>query len=197
MKIKHDRAKAINQGIHLFTVNGYSRVGVDQICRETGMTKGAFYNAFGSKLDFLRSVISAYASANREMMRVYLIESEASQSAINQIRGFYTMIFDLQPDAIFSGCLINNMMSEVSSLEPGLAKLLDQEFGEILKLIEPYIQKAQQKGEIDPAVNARELADLLHTTCYGALTRAKSLQDCQYPKRTMNLLIDSLVFRKA
>ena len=37
----------------LFAEKGYEAVGVNEICKETGMSKGAFYHAFETKDGFL------------------------------------------------------------------------------------------------------------------------------------------------
>ena len=52
MNIKHDRNKVLQLGVKLFWCKGYHHLGVDEICKTTGMTKGAFYNAFKSKENF-------------------------------------------------------------------------------------------------------------------------------------------------
>ena len=53
MNIKHDKENVLKTGLSLFCNKGYNSLGIDEICKVTGMTKGAFYNAFKSKEQFL------------------------------------------------------------------------------------------------------------------------------------------------
>jgi len=53
VNVKHDRNKVLQTATGLFCEKGYSALGVDEILKQTGMTKGAFYNAFRSKEAFL------------------------------------------------------------------------------------------------------------------------------------------------
>ena len=49
MNIKHDKENVLKIGLGMFCNKGYNSLGIDEICKVTGMTKGAFYNAFKSK----------------------------------------------------------------------------------------------------------------------------------------------------
>jgi TetR/AcrR family transcriptional repressor of nem operon len=49
MNIKHDKEKVLKKGVELFWCKGYNNLGVEEICKSTGITKGSFYNSFKSK----------------------------------------------------------------------------------------------------------------------------------------------------
>ena len=52
-KAKTTKTRIVNKAIELFQKEGYENVSVDRICEECGLTKGAFYNYFGRKIDVL------------------------------------------------------------------------------------------------------------------------------------------------
>ena len=68
MNVKHNKEEVIRKGLRLFWSNGYTAVGVDKICKTTGMTKGAFYNAFKSKENFLIEGLSVYGEFTVERL---------------------------------------------------------------------------------------------------------------------------------
>ncbi len=60
MNKKHDHNEVLKSGLKLICSKGYNSLGVDEICKSTGMTKGAFYNAFQSKENFLLKGLVVY-----------------------------------------------------------------------------------------------------------------------------------------
>lgn len=94
MNIKHDKEKVIKIGINLFCSKGYSNLGIDEICKSTGMTKGAFYNAFKSKEQFLLTTISTYG----EMTVTHLSNrlNINNSKAIDRLLSMYENMFDIQ-----------------------------------------------------------------------------------------------------
>ena len=78
MNIKHDKEQVLKTGVDLFWIKGYHSLGVDEICKLTGMTKGAFYNAFKSKENFLLKAIEVYGLAIEEFLSRQLDQPKLS-----------------------------------------------------------------------------------------------------------------------
>lgn len=189
MKIKHDKEKVLNTGLELFCRKGYNSLGVDEICKTTGMTKGAFYNAFKSKENFLLSAVKIYG----EFTVDYLINKLKAENvkAIDLIKNMYVGMLKMQPDNSYTGCMINNIMSELGLTSETISIATAHEFDNLINVIEPIVKKAQQEGDLNPNIDSRLLTELFHATFYGTLTRLKSTKDFQKGISTMNLLIDS------
>ena len=54
------------------------------------------------------------------------------------------------------------------------------------------MKEAQKDGDLNPKIDSKSLTELLHSTFYGALTRAKSTKEFNNGAATMTLLIQSL-----
>ena len=190
MNLKHNKEKVIETGLLLFCSKGYSNLGIDEICKSTGMTKGAFYNAFKSKEQFLLTTISAYGEMTINHLNKKLNHNK--NKAIDRLLGMYENMFDMQPGNNYTGCMINNIMSELGSTNEMVSKATAIEFERFLSIIEPVVVEAQEDGDIINSVNSLAITELLHSTFYGALTRAKSTREFNHGKETMTLLINSL-----
>jgi TetR/AcrR family transcriptional repressor of nem operon len=190
MNIKHDKEKVLHQGLELFWYKGYHNLGVEEICKTTGMTKGAFYNAFKSKENFLLSCIDSYEIMNVSYLTEHLAEEH--KNAIDNLLNMYITMLKKQPKDNFSGCMINNIMSEIGSLNNVIGNATAKAFESLLDVIVPAVQKAQKEGDISPCLDPKEVTDLIHSTFFGVLTRAKSTRDDQKAISTMTLLIKSL-----
>lgn len=191
MNQKHDKEKVLATGLKLFCSQGYSSLGVDEICKTTGMTKGAFYNAFKSKEQFLLDALNAYS----QQQVIYLgkrLEDDGSTKAIERLRDLYNSMLLVQPKNQYTGCMVNNIMSELGNTNELVSKTTAIAFESFLQVIEPCVIAAQREGDLNPNIPSKALTELLHSTFYGTLTRAKSLQDYHNGIDTMNLLINSL-----
>ena len=190
MNVKHDKEKVIQIGVNLFCSKGYSNLGIDEICKTTGMTKGAFYNAFKSKEQFLLTTMYAYGEMTVNHLSKRL--NHNNSKAIDRLQSMYENMFDMQPNNKYTGCMINNIMSELGATNELVSKATAVEFDNFLSVIEPIVLEAQKDGDLIDSVNSSAITELLHSTFYGSLTRAKSTRESNHGKQTMTLLIKTL-----
>ena len=195
MKIKHDKENVLKTGLSLFCNKGYNSLGIDEICKVTGMTKGAFYNAFKSKEQFLIEAILLYAKNNVNRIKTQL-KSNTDKSAYERLFQFYINMLEVQPKVNFMGCFINNIMSELGAANDKVGLASTQAFDEFIDAIEPTVKEAQQNNELSSEWNSRQITELFHSTFYGSLTRAKSSRDNQQSINTMKLLFNNLKTNK-
>ena len=189
---KHDHREVLQTGLRLICDKGYNSLGVDEICKTTGMTKGAFYHAFESKEAFLLKGLRVYGEANTERLTKQLATENGTPKAIDRIIDLYDFMFDAQPQNNFMGCMVNNIMSELGSANETVGKAASVEFDSFIEAIEPSVKAAQAEGDLSSAIDSKTLTELLHSTFYGLLTRAKSTQDHLEAKRIMHTLINTL-----
>ncbi len=114
---KHNKERALSEGCKLFWAKGYNDVGVDEICMKTGMTKGAFYNAFNSKENFLLKALAKYGDTSVEHIGAEL-SPQQDERAVHRLDRFYTGMLKDQEGFNYVGCLINNTMSELAVINP-------------------------------------------------------------------------------
>ncbi|OJJ20166.1 hypothetical protein BKI52_16980 [marine bacterium AO1-C] len=174
MNHRHNKEIVIAKGMELFWNEGFHSLGVDKICRETGMTKGAFYNAFKSKEQFLLTTLKSYGDLIESHLQTQLAND--TFSAFDKLVNLYKDMLESQLQNGFKGCFVNNMMSEMSTLNENVSKLSDEQFKRFIKVIEPTVKQAQNDGDFDDNLSAKQLSEIIHTTFFGFLTRSKSLK---------------------
>ena len=187
---KHDKEEVVKKGLGLFCSKGYSNLGINEICKTTGMTKGAFYHAFKSKEQFLLTTLMAYGEMTVSHLSKKLNHNKAK--AIDRLINMYKNMFAMQPNINYTGCMINNIMSELGSSNELVAEATAIEFENFLSVIEPIVKEAQNDGDLQTQIDSKALTELLHSTFYGTLTRAKSTREFNNGAATMTLLIQSL-----
>lgn len=192
MNIKHDKEQVLRTGLGLFCNKGFNSLGVDEICKVTGMTKGAFYNAFKSKENFLIDGLKVYGEMTVKRLTTQLSKENNKPLAIDRLKDLYDTMFDAQPKNNYMGCMVNNMMSELGSINHTVGSVAAIEFNSFVEAIEPCVKEAQEDGDLTLSIDSRTLTELLHAAFYGALTITKSMQDHMHGKRMMQTLINTL-----
>lgn len=172
MNYKHNKELVIQKGIELFWTKGYHNLGVDEICKETGMTKGAFYNSFKSKEAFLLTTIEGYGLLILNHLQNHLSTDE--HSAFDKLLTLYKEMLQAQTENNYKGCLVNNMMSEMAVSSTSVSSLTESNFNKFVQIIEPTVNKAQQDSDLTNSIDSVLLTELIHTTFFGLLTRSKS-----------------------
>ena len=190
MNKRHDRAEVLNSGTELIWTKGYNNLGIDEICRTTGMTKGAFYNAFKSKENFLLEGIASYSDSTVAYLTRKL--TDENKKAIDRLRGLYDDFLSNQPECDYRGCLVNNMMSEMGSINELVGTASASAFDRFVSTIEPCVNEAQQDGDLSSTIESSKFALLLHASFFGILTISKSQQDYSKGKETIDLLFTTL-----
>ncbi len=176
--------------MELFWSKGFHNLGVNEICKETGMTKGAFYNSFKSKEAFLLTTINSYG----ELIVIHL-KNELDNSelcAFDKLVELYKNMLTAQTENNYKGCLVNNTMSEMGATNNTVADALSKQFTSFLKVIEPIVSEAQQNGDLIRTISSNTLTEIIHTTFFGFLTRSKSTKNSGHLLILMTSFINSL-----
>lgn len=194
MNVKHNRDAVLKTGLSLLCNKGYHSLGVDEICKVTGMTKGAFYNAFKSKEQFLYEATLLYSELNIKRIQAELLP-KSGQTSYDRLLTFYIKMFEAQPRLNYTGCFINNMMAEVGYTSELMGQATKIEFDRFIDAILPTVVEAQQDGYLTPYIEARALTELIHSTFYGLLTIAKSSKDFNHSIQTIKLLFQNIKYK--
>lgn len=192
MNKKYDHNEVLKSGLKLICTKGYNSLGVDEICKSTGITKGAFYHAFKSKENFLLNGLKLYGEMTTKRLKAQLSKENAKPLAIDRLKDLYDSMFDVQPKNNFMGCMVNNVMSELGSNNATVGSAASIEFNSFIEAIEPCVKEAQMDGDLTSSIDSKTLTELLHSAFYGALTRAKSIRDHKQGKLMMQTLLNTL-----
>ncbi len=86
------RQKLLESALQVFARNGYERATVDEIVREAGFSKGAFYVHFETKEDLFWEMLEERISAQQDMFRQTL---DGSQSVAENERRILEQAFNM------------------------------------------------------------------------------------------------------
>jgi TetR/AcrR family transcriptional repressor of nem operon len=174
----HNKKEIIRKGSELFRKQGYHNTGISDILHACNIPKGSFYNYFNSKEDFAIKVLDHYGDSQLEYARHKLKDRE--HSPVDRLKSYYLALIDLvNQEDVKSGCLINNISNEMGGLNERLADAANRNFMKWIDIIARIVAKGQAISEIRNDIGALEIAEYLHGTFYGMLSRMKATRNVE------------------
>lgn len=167
--------------------HGFQGVSVDDIVRQTSLTKGAFYHQFPTKLAL------GYALVD-EVIRPMIIERwirplDNYQDPLTGILELLKLHIGKSPlEQLKLGCPLNNLVQEMSPIDDEFHAHLKVSLDLWINEMQKHLKRAQQEGFLKKDVNPKQLATFIVMTHEGFYGLIKGLQD----KRIFNTLLNSL-----
>ena len=155
----------INSAVQCFNEKGYSATTLEDIVKNVGLTRGAFYWNFSGKKDILIEIVNRYELFYRDIYESY----EHIDSAYDTLRSF--LLVDLKRKNFINPyvTIIRYKVEageEVKDLKDRLARLDD----EFLAIITEEIVRGQARGELRRDRDAAFLARMIYMYLLGVDT---------------------------
>ncbi|MGE3526426.1 MAG: TetR/AcrR family transcriptional regulator, partial [Gemmatimonadales bacterium] len=147
--------------------------GIDSICGEAGVSKGAFYHVFRSKEELAIAALESYFGRGSEAFRAIDV---GDAPPVERLPLFVERIAE-RADALWeSGCLIGGLTSEMALANDELQRHVARHFDALAELVVPL---AQPYADALPSsgTSARLLAEDLLAFLEGAVIFARAHRD--------------------
>lgn len=155
---------------------GFQAAKIDDIVARAHMTKGAFFCHFGNKEE------AGYAMVD-EVLKEITLEKwvrplAAYRNPVQGITAHFRKVIESTPeDHMALGCPVNNLVQEMSALDP----VFREKLGSVLKLwidgTEEHLRKAQEEGYLRKDVDPRHVAEFVVAVEEGSFAMVKNLRD--------------------
>jgi len=173
---------------------GFQAASLDRILKDAGVTKGALYHHFGSKIEL------GYAVIDEVVMDWFktrwLDPLEQIGDPIDGIRQIMrNMATDAPPEAKHFGCPLNNLAQEMSPIDPGFQKRIVRIFEMWRNGIAEAFRAGQQQKRVRTDVDPHDIATFIIATFEGGISFAKANQSLDVLvdyARGLDLYLDSL-----
>lgn len=187
------KKEIIRKGVDLFRSQGFHNTGINDILDTCDISKGSFYNYFRSKEGYSILVLDYYGDTLLEFMKNKL--KFDGDSPVENLKEMYSAFIEIvEREEVKSGCLVNNVSNEMGGLNDRLAEAADRNFLKWIDTIARIVAKGQAINEIRNDMGALEIAEYLHSTFYGLLSRMKVTRNIEglkdWHKMTFKFLIE-------
>ncbi len=155
---------------------GFQGVSIDAIVNETSVTKGAFFHYFPTKQELGYAIVDEIL--NDVILERWITPLKAYKNPINGILSRYKKIIETAEDADLPfGCPLNNLIQEMSPVDPIFKEKLRTVISLWIDKNEEYIKKAQELGYLKKDVDTRQLAEFIVMTQEASYGLTKTVGD--------------------
>lgn len=156
--------------------HGYQGMRVDQVLAKTGLKKGALYHHFTSKQALGYAVLEELIE--KRIRELWIEPLQEFDDPLTGIHTLYERIGDAWKDEFFFlGCPLNNLAQEMSPIDDGFRKRIQDFFQFWRDRIADALQRGRQQGIVDPDVDCRQSAMFIIAAMEGALGMTKNQRD--------------------
>lgn len=165
------RARLLEAAFHEIHRNGFRAASIDNILRETGVTKGALYYHFKSKAELGYAVVDEIIRPFVEESWKPVLESEnIIDGAIALVRA---RVEERSEMALTLGCPFNNLIQEMSPVDEGFRQRLHTILEEWRLGVAEAMRLGQERGQVRCDVDPQGTADFLISGIEGCIGMAK------------------------
>ena len=156
--------------------HGFHASSVDAILEQTGLTKGALFHQFGSKLELGYAVVDEVLVP---MTHARWVEPLAAFE--NPLEGilhqFRANIADAPQAMLNLGCPLNNLIQEMANSDKEFQRRVRRALEEWISGIEAHVKRGQRTGHVRASVDARKVAEYVVTSHEGVFSIVKAMRD--------------------
>lgn len=119
-KGEQSKRKIVETAGELFWKNGYTKTGISEILKATGLPKGSFYYHFEKKVDLAEAVLQYYSQIVLDLLQKIAEESDSWDQFCD---AFPQAFQEKLGDRRYYGCPLAVVGMEIAFQEPDLARL--------------------------------------------------------------------------
>ncbi len=155
---------------------GFQAASIQNILKNTGLTKGALYHHFPNKNALGYAVVDEIISKSVHEIWISKLEDAEDPIVVLQQIIIDTGAVFTQED-IELGCPLSNLSQEMSTIDPEFRTRLEKIYTNWRNSLEKTLEKGKKKGYVSDRVNSRQFSIVFIATLEGCIGMAKNSQD--------------------
>ena len=168
-----DVDQATRRAMTVFWSKGYDATSLPDLLEATGINRGSFYNAFGSKRNLFLLTLLTYDREERRAMLDEIGAMSDPMEAITEV--FERMIAHSLADKDFRGCFLVFWARERARHVEQVGEAVRKGFDDLERFFLEQIMAAQIKGSIRPDMDPQETAKGLLSLSVGLRVMARGI----------------------
>lgn len=179
-KKKYDKTEVVQKAMKAFWNKGYRATTWENLEESMGINPFSIKASFESKEKLFVEVLKAYQEHNEKVIALKLVQSEGN---LEDIRSFFQeFVQAVKSGPAPKGCLFANTAAEYSQDKFGaqagqVKELLLAYFAWLKEVFVQLLEKARDKGQIQPDANPEKYAHYLLGVTEGLAISAKLLSE--------------------
>jgi AcrR family transcriptional regulator len=162
------RQQILDAAATCFARKGFHPTTMQDICHEAELSPGAVYRYFPSKESIIQAMCSRSSTSNVQAIQESMGERDTQAIFVELIKTFFVEVESYQRH---EDCALNvELIAEAQRSEP-IREWLTASLHNTRTLFTDVIRAAQTRGEINAALNAESVAQVMVATYHGFITQ--------------------------
>jgi TetR/AcrR family transcriptional regulator, transcriptional repressor for nem operon len=176
------RTKIINTASELIRRKGFLATRIEDVCEQSGMTKGAFFHHFKTKEDLAEACLLAWSEMMTETLKTAPFQKARTPKArVVGAMDLFIKVFD-DPNTLKS-CLVGTTVQEVSETHPQLRTAANECLTKLSGFFTNILDDACRDAK--PRVDTASLANLWISTIQGSLILYKASRESSVIRKNL------------
>jgi AcrR family transcriptional regulator len=179
LKTKGERTRhaILTRAAELATQEGLEPLSIGRLAEATDMSKSGLFAHFGSKEELQLATVDHAASLFREEV---IAPARAAPKGVARVWALCDHMVDYAERQVFpGGCFFACTSAEFNNRPGPVRDLIVEMVGTWLSYLEHAVEQAQQAGELDQSLSAREIAFQLDSFAQAANAQYQMFRDAQ------------------
>lgn len=155
---------------------GFQGVSINEIIGKTDVTKGAFFHYFATKQELGYAIVDEILK-DLTLSRWIRPLAAYKNPVVGILRQLKKIIDGTSEKEMASGCPLNNLIQEMSPVDPFFREKLRAVLTLWIDEIEKNLKRAQDLGYVKKDVDTRQAAEFIVTVHEGGFGISKSMRD--------------------
>ncbi len=188
-----DEATALEQAMTAFWRHGYDAVSIEDLQDATGLARQSLYRTFGDKRTLFLRALDLYGE---QMLGPVVGALNADGRAVDNIHRVFKMweAGATPPDG--PGCMMVNTCSQFLGADEDVTALVLKHQGRIASAFQDALKRAQEEGDVDPAINARGMGRTLACVVGGLMGMSRMGASAAFTRDVIRTLRETISLRK-
>jgi AcrR family transcriptional regulator len=177
LKTKGERTRhaILDVAASLATEEGLEPLSIGRLAEATGMSKSGLFAHFGSKEELQLATVDHAASV---FVREVIAPARAAPRGLPRVWALCEQMVDYSQRQVFpGGCFFASTSIEFNNRPGPVRDRIEEMLRSWFSYLEHAVEQAQQTGELDPKVGAREVAFQLDAFAQAANTQYQLFRD--------------------
>ena len=170
-----DIDQAVDRATNVFWAKGYEATSLSDLLKATGINKGSFYNAFGSKKKLFIQGLLKYALEQHRATLARLSALEDPILALSTL--FDALIAQSESDTERKGCFLINTALDLPNQDEDTRRIVSSALAEIEAFFKQQIELGHHTGAFPKHVNSATASKGLLGLVVGLRVLARGVYD--------------------
>lgn len=185
MSAQETYVRLLETAMDLIWHSSYNAVGINDICKRAGVTKGGFYHHFESKANLFCEATRYYWESVRRELDSLLSPSNAPLEQLENIINFiYSQKFGASPDEV-PGCPFLSASAQSECADATIHNALFEMSENSVKYCLALVRNLDAEDYLEGEVDAERLARMVNQYIQGAVSYARVTRDVEQVKQDL------------